>query len=115
MKQKKQDMSREEHLRQMKSVEQELQNTTSEYRKRDLRKRRNIRASESRPRHAPPMPKERNTLSPMEKRPMPKRASAGEKAPPNSEITVSTSPPIPVMSVETSRAANTATMEKSRT
>lgn len=39
MKQKKQDMSREEHLRQMKSVEEELQNTTSEYRKRDLRKR----------------------------------------------------------------------------
>lgn len=31
-------MSREEHLRQMKSVEEELQNTTSEYRKRDLRK-----------------------------------------------------------------------------
>lgn len=29
----------EEHLRQMKSVEEELQNTTSEYRKRDLRKR----------------------------------------------------------------------------
>lgn len=39
MKQKKQDMSREEHLRQMKSVEEELKNTTSEYRKRDLRKR----------------------------------------------------------------------------
>lgn len=34
-----QDMSREEHLRQMKSVEEELENTTSEYRKRDLRKR----------------------------------------------------------------------------
>lgn len=32
-------MSREEHLRQMKSVEEELENTTSEYRKRDLRKR----------------------------------------------------------------------------
>lgn len=32
-------MSRQEHLRQMKSVEEELQNTTSEYRKRDLRKR----------------------------------------------------------------------------
>lgn len=27
-------MSREEHLRQMKSVEEELENTTSEYRKR---------------------------------------------------------------------------------
>lgn len=39
MKQKKQDMSREEHLCQMKSVEEELENTTSEYRKRDLRKR----------------------------------------------------------------------------
>ena len=39
MKQKKQDMSREEHLHQMKSVEEELGNTTSEYRKRDLRKR----------------------------------------------------------------------------
>ena len=33
------ETSRQEHLRQMKSVEQELQNTTSEYRKRDLRKR----------------------------------------------------------------------------
>lgn len=32
-------MSREEHLRQIKSVEEELENTTSEYRKRDLRKR----------------------------------------------------------------------------
>lgn len=32
-------MSREEHLRQMKSVEEELENTTSEYRKRDLRKK----------------------------------------------------------------------------
>ena len=39
LKQKKQDTSREEHLRQMKSVEEELQNTTSEHRKRDLRKR----------------------------------------------------------------------------
>ena len=39
LKQKKQDTSREEHLRQMKSVEEELKSTTSEYRKRDLRKR----------------------------------------------------------------------------
>lgn len=33
------DTSGEEHLRQMKSVEEELENTTSEHRKRDLRKR----------------------------------------------------------------------------
>lgn len=32
-------MSREEHLRQMKSVEEELESASSEHRKRDLRKR----------------------------------------------------------------------------
>ena len=32
-------MSREEHLRQMKSVEEELENTTSEYRKKRFKKK----------------------------------------------------------------------------